>query len=188
MQLRVDEGVFNDRDVCRTSRSTRREKYSNVLQTHIVIVGQVRNMSFFPNLKRNTRTRTCPTITICVWRNLLYFSLRVRVGERRTGIGGDECICWQKVICDRHTNKQTLDEYCEVGALAFSSRGQLHNLYEMAAFTPSYQYLVSLASPPTTLTIFNNLKWIVLKKLTRTSQKSLSEESSIWFMFLIKIW
>ena len=29
---------------------TRREKYSNVLQTHIVIVGQVQNMSIFPKL------------------------------------------------------------------------------------------------------------------------------------------
>ena len=29
---------------------TRREKYSNVLQTHIVIVGRVWNMSFFPKL------------------------------------------------------------------------------------------------------------------------------------------
>ena len=29
---------------------TRREEYSNVLQTHIVIVGQMRNMTFFPKL------------------------------------------------------------------------------------------------------------------------------------------
>ena len=31
-------------------KAARREKYSNVLQTHIVIVGQVRNISFFLKL------------------------------------------------------------------------------------------------------------------------------------------
>ena len=36
---------------------TRREKYSNILQTHIVIVGQVRICRFSPNFDIASRNR-----------------------------------------------------------------------------------------------------------------------------------
>ena len=34
-------------------------------------------MTLYQSLGKNDTFRTCPTITICVWRTLLYFSLRV---------------------------------------------------------------------------------------------------------------